>query len=284
MKLHGISNINRFDDGTDYLVSLELSDEEKARVAERHTRWENGIESATAHVWVKSGNITSVDLSVFDGEGDWEDCIAVETVLPPQAVEHIRKYVMEKWREEKTMSKIENYLECLNQHILPGIDYAKLDESYQTQDKAYAKGVLNLLHTAMVENYGSEYLQADYDHDEDGYVLIPGVIQGKHTGEIAIALLGIDLLSAGEHCETDILCRYGVLAQGHTGDLPPYITSEISARYMPYDYCYTAELARDIHISRDKLPDGIKEILGTYRDYTVELLANNDTEENDMER
>ena len=61
--------------------------------------------------------------------------------------------------------------------------------------------------------------------------MLPGIIQGKKTGEIAVALLGIDLLSSGEHCQTEILCKYGVVSQGN-GHLPKQITGAISARYM----------------------------------------------------
>lgn len=184
------------------------------------------------------------------------------------------------------MAKIEKYIEHLNRNILPEIDYTELDQSYHTVEKTYAKGVLNLLHNAMIACYGSEYLEANYDHGEDGYVLIPGVIQGKKTGEIALALLGIDLVSAGEHCETNILCQYGIFAQGHNESLPSYVTAKISERFMPYDYCYTAQIATDIHISHSELPNGIKEMLDTFQNYTIELFPkdNAKNEEHDMER
>ena len=56
------------------------------------------------------------------------------------------------------MSKLEQYIDYINEHILPFIDYEALDRSYQTVEKEYAKGILNLLHTAMLEQYGDTRL------------------------------------------------------------------------------------------------------------------------------
>jgi hypothetical protein len=178
------------------------------------------------------------------------------------------------------MSKLENFIDHINSNILPFIDYDELDRSYHTEEKEYAKGVLNLLHIAMKEQYKSERLICDDEEDE--YAVIPGVIQGKKNGEIAIALLGIDLLSSGEHCQTEILSKYGVVSQGES-QLPKHITNEISARYMPYHYCYTAVIPGDIHILKHKQPDGIKEILRTFQNYTAELLHKDDINKGDID-
>ena len=43
------------------------------------------------------------------------------------------------------------YVEHLNQKVLPTIDYDRLQASYGTQDKDYAKAVLHLLYKAMLD-------------------------------------------------------------------------------------------------------------------------------------
>lgn len=182
-------------------------------------------------------------------------------------------------------SPSERYVEHINANILPFIDYNELAKSYQTEEKSYAKGILNLLHTAMVEQYGTNTLSPSYNSMEDDYVVVPGVIQGTESGKIAVALLGLDLESSGEHCETDILCRYGVVSQGEN-KLPPSINAEIVVDFMPYHYGYTAKIPDDIHIQNSRLPDGIKEMLGSFQSHTAQLLnyGIDEDNENDMER
>ena len=183
---------------------------------------------------------------------------------------------------EKNQNKLYSYSAYINAHILPFIDYNEIDRSYRTEEKAYAKGVLNRLHTAMLEQYGDAQLVCGYGDMQENYAVVPGVVQGKKTGEIALALLGIDLSSSGEHCQTEFLCKYGVVLQGHN-DLPKALAGEITARYLPYDYCYTADILGDIHISKGRLPEGIKEILQTFQEHTAELLGKEKTDM-DMER
>nr|WP_314464525.1 hypothetical protein [uncultured Clostridium sp.] len=182
------------------------------------------------------------------------------------------------------MSKLEQYIDYINEHILPFIDYEALDRSYQTVEKEYAKGILNLLHTAMLEQYGDTQLICGHGDMQEKYAVLPGIIQSKKSGEIAIALLGIDLLSSGEHRQTEFLCKYGVISQGHN-DLPKALSDEFTARYFPYDYCYTADIPGDIHVSKYRLPAGIKDILQTFHEHTASLLPNKNREnETDMER
>ena len=90
----------------------------------------------------------------------------------------------------------DQFVEYINKNILPFIDYTALQASYDT-DMAHAKGVLNWLHKAMIAEYGSEHLD-EYDGDE-GFVVIPGIVRGRETGKICLALLDIDLSSSGEH-------------------------------------------------------------------------------------
>lgn len=186
-------------------------------------------------------------------------------------------------------SRTERFIDHINANILPFIDYKELDKSCRTEEKAYAKGILNLLHTAMTEQYGGTTLAPEYRSMEDDYVVVPGVIQGKKSGNIALALLGIDLASSGEHCQTDILCRYGVVSQGDDSP-PPYVKDEISVDFMPYDYGYTAQIPGDIHVRRNRQPEGIRDMLDSFQNHTIELTRPVEAgleagdEENDMER
>lgn len=182
-------------------------------------------------------------------------------------------------------SPSERYVEHINANILPFIDYNELAKSYQTEEKSYAKGILNLLHSAMVEQYGTDTFYPSYSDTEDDYAIVPGVIRGMKSGEIAIALLGIDLESSGEHCQTDILSRFGVVSQG-SSQLPPLFAAKITEAYLPYDYGYTAEIPDDIHIDKDTLPDGMVEILNDFHNHTAQLLnfGIDEDAENDMER
>lgn len=183
---------------------------------------------------------------------------------------------------KESKSKLDRYIDHINAHILPFIDYSELDSSYHTPEKAYAKGVLNLLHTAMAEQYGSTQLNCGYGDGQEDYAVLPGIIRGKKTAEIAVALLGIDLRSSGEHCETEALCRYGVVSQGDSR-LPKQVAEEFSAKFIPYDYCYAADVSGDIHVSKNELPDEIKEILDTFQNYTAELLYTGEVEKEDTE-
>ena len=98
---------------------------------------------------------------------------------------------------EENQSKLDSFIDYINAHILPFIDYNELDASYRTAEKAYAKGILNRLHTAMLEQYGDTRLACGHGDMQEEYAVVPGVVQGKNTGEIALALLGIDLSSSG---------------------------------------------------------------------------------------
>lgn len=172
-------------------------------------------------------------------------------------------------------SKLEQYVEAINADILPFIDYGELQASYST-DMVYAKGVLNRLHEAMTAAYGGEQLH-EQDGDE-GFVVIPGVLRGKESGSICVALLELDLSSSGEHWGTTYLCKYGAIPQssndmdfGNDHVLKSEI-QEINAAFIPYDYCYTASITNDIHVRHGSLPDELKGVLADFRNHRAVLL------------
>ena len=163
-------------------------------------------------------------------------------------------------------SKTELYVEKINADILPYIDYAKLQKSYDT-DMVYAKEILSSLHNTMVTAYGDEHLNA---HDgDDGIVVIPGIVQGNETGKVAIALLSLDLYSSGEHCGTSFLCEHGVIEQGSERDNP-----NIKAMFkemIPYEYCYTAVIPNDFHVDIKPLPEKLRAILADFQKHESAL-------------
>jgi len=167
-------------------------------------------------------------------------------------------------------SKTDLFVEHVNSHILPFIDYSALQASYDS-DMVYAKGILNRLHEAMVTAYGSERLSET--DGENGFVVIPGVVCGRESGKTCLALLELDLSSSGEHWGTSYLCKYGVISQDGAANNSVLKSEikEINAAYIPYDYGYTATIPGDIHVDRASLPDGIKSILDDFKNHRAAL-------------
>lgn len=52
--------------------------------------------------------------------------------------------------------KMNFYVDYINRNVLNRINYARLQEDYQTEEKVYAKSVLNALHQGVMEVYGTE--------------------------------------------------------------------------------------------------------------------------------
>ena len=165
-------------------------------------------------------------------------------------------------------SVIDKYLDYLNDKILPFIDYEKLHTSYKT-DMVYAKGILNLLHEAMVKAYGADRL--DWRDGDDGYVVIPGIVRSMKNGNMCLALLDIDLNSSGEHWGTDFLCKYGMVSQGGNEEQDKRITELVHNFYVPYDYCYTAVIPCDHHVDEIALPKELKSVLKDFHKYKADL-------------
>ena len=165
--------------------------------------------------------------------------------------------------EKNTM---ERYAEYINKNIMPFIDYDKLQESYKT-DMVYAKGILSLLHKAMVKVYGGEHFSRDAG--DDGFVLIPGVLQSKNNGNICLALLEIDCHSGGEFWSAHYICKSGVVSQAD--ERQPQLLQLLNKLYTPCDYCYTAVIPYDHHVDIDRLTKDIKQILNSFRKYEAVL-------------
>lgn len=163
------------------------------------------------------------------------------------------------------MGQCDKYIETINKNILPYIDYKRLQQSYESEDKGYAKMTLYTLHETAVQIYGSSL----GCHGNLDFAVIPGVICSKEIGKVCLALLGIDLESSGEHCSTDFLTRYGVVSQGHVTSA--VVKRFINENYGPYDYGFTLPVHGDIHQRPSDQPQAIKEILSTFEAYAAEL-------------
>lgn len=155
------------------------------------------------------------------------------------------------------------YVDYINAKVLPKIDYERLQADYGTEEKAYAKSVLNALHQGLQKVYGTETFGWD---TAGGYVLLPGVVQSKATGELCIALLELDLQSSGEHCATDFLIRYGCISQFEP-EMPDEVREFLKDTYGAYDYGYTATLTDDIHVDKSRLPQAMREVLEDFKRY-----------------
>ena len=165
--------------------------------------------------------------------------------------------------------KSDVFLDLIYENILPRIDFEALQKSYETADRSYAKGILNHLHAAMVKAYGSDTLYPTYEV-EDNFVVVPGVVQGRKTGKISLALLEIDLSSCGKHLKTHFLSNYGVISQ-ERGRQPGALYKSVVKPLVPYDYCYTAKIPDGIHINYTNLLIGLKDMLNTFHEHTAEL-------------
>ena len=174
----------------------------------------------------------------------------------------------------ETKNTTDQYIEYINKKILLFIDYKKLQTSYDT-DMVYAKGILNRLHEAMAGVYGSEQLGSE--DGDDGFVVIPGVVQGRETGKVCLALLDIDLSSSGEHWGTAFLVEGGIISQNEAyskdGGEEAAEMRKMIAPYGVYDYCYTAKIPDDIHVRINQLPVALLDVLKDFRNYRA-LLTN----------
>lgn len=160
--------------------------------------------------------------------------------------------------------KMNFYVDYINQNVLDKVNYARLQEDYRTEEKAYAKSVLNALHKGVLEVYGTEAF--DRGSLEEGFILLPGVLQSRENGNVCIVLLELDLSSSGELWGTDYLTKYGCI-NPREEEMPEKVRQFLEEAYGTYCYGYTATIVDDIHVDKDGLPDALKEILADFGNY-----------------
>lgn len=182
--------------------------------------------------------------------------------IAPQVDKYHKSPVQE--MEEPEEENINRYSDRINNTVLCNIDYDKLQDSYGTTDKAYAKAVLNELTQIAVEEYGTDYFDG---FDKNEYVLVPGVLRNKATNEMCVALLELDLTSSGEHFNTYFLTKHGCVEQGDT-EMPDSLRSFIRETYGSYEYAYPIGIETDHHVDFDNLHKDLQEFLDTFENYT----------------
>lgn len=160
-------------------------------------------------------------------------------------------------KEERKMNM---YIEKVNE-ILKHVDFGVLNISCNLGNPNYAQNILLDLHKAFEEVYGTDYVDP-----ENEMVLTPAVIKGDESGIQTLALVAIDLMSAGEHWGTIFFTPGGILEQGD-----PELTEDqkraISEYYMPYSYWYTPLVERDIHVNFDEVPESVRNITKLVDEY-----------------
>ena len=99
------------------------------------------------------------------------------------------------------------------------------------------------------------------------------MIVGRKTGHIALRLVELDISSYGEYWGTDFLTAHGVISHG--SDSAPKHNEYLAQAFGGYDYWYTAEVMRDIHVDFDDVPDAVAAILDPVR-YPQQALVQGD--------
>lgn len=217
----------------------------------------------------------TVEATLAEMESHWYGAEKAMTEADRMVSDFQKGYLTRETAEE--LLRQENLSETFANNInavLRKVSFGQLESSLQSPDKSYAGKVLKEMHDAFVKIYGTDYL----DNGSYEFVSIPAVIRSRCTGKLCLGIVTLDLSSSGEHWGTDFLTPYGVVSQGDpdmNADLQQYIRDS----FVPYDYWYTADVERDIHISLDGMPEDVADLIAAARggqqnqefDYTMKL-------------
>ena len=153
--------------------------------------------------------------------------------------------------------------------LIKNVDFQLLNISCNSDGTIYAAEKLLAMHQAFEEVYGEGYVDERF-----GMVLMPAVIRGRSSGVQALALVALDLESAGEHWGTTFFTPGGPLR-----DVDDKLSEEqkraIDEYYIPYDYWYTPLVERDHHVNFESMPESVAAI----RRLVEEHLASQQTQE-----
>lgn len=155
------------------------------------------------------------------------------------------------------------YIDRLNAKILPRIDYIRLQESYETEEKAYAKGILHLLHDTAVKIYNRE--QFSEEDMESGPLVLPAVIDAGGRGTQCLGLVTIE-----KNCgrtSTDFFTKYGLLVCGRR--LPAEIEAFMVEHYPATTYITTIKTP---YSSQFELTAAAQDFADTFHNYKANLL------------
>ena len=93
-----------------------------------------------------------------------------------------------------------------------------------------------------------------------GMVMVPAVVRGRNTDVYGLAIVTLDLKSAGEHWGTIFLTPMGVLDQ-QSEKLTAEQMNLLKKYYVSYDYWYTPLIERDIHVDFTTMPEQAANII-----------------------
>jgi hypothetical protein len=161
---------------------------------------------------------------------------------------------------------LETFMSRLNQDVLKDINFAKLDESYKSEDKTYAKNILRQMHDTFTAVYGKESIGYDVP-----WVYAPAVIVSEKQGTI-LGLVQLDPTSSGEHWGTTFITPLGIVSDND--EEMGLKQLEYCNSIVPYDYYYTINMDCDHHVDWDNCPQEIKEMIKS---------INPDSEQNSFE-
>ena len=100
------------------------------------------------------------------------------------------------------------FVEAVN-GILRELDFEELDRSCNGRDPSYAQEILQKMHQAFLDIYGTDCLT-----DPAATVVeLPAVFRGRRTGEVAVGVVAIDLTAKGCIRNAVLLTPVGVLNQ-----------------------------------------------------------------------
>lgn len=153
----------------------------------------------------------------------------------------------------------ENYIEYLNKTVFPYLDYEELDKSYNSETMDYVKSVLNLLHHAMKKIYGRIFFSSVYNESSDGFLLVPGALEGRNSGKICLALFPIDVHSSGELYDPILLGKYGV--HNMAEDELSKVEKKYIKDFFPFVYRYTAYVSDDYECENSGNPSKKMQVL-----------------------
>ena len=140
------------------------------------------------------------------------------------------------------------FVEAVN-GILRELDFEELDRSCNGRDPSYAQEILQKMHQAFLDIYGTDCLT----DPAVTVVELPAVFRGRRTGEVAIGVVAIDLTAKGCIRNAVLLTPVRVLNQSKE-KLSRIQKTYLMEKFVPYDYWYTPEVPCDIHIRYDNVP------------------------------
>ncbi len=162
------------------------------------------------------------------------------------------------------IDKARNFMNSVNS-ILADVDFWALDKSCNSSDLSYAQEVLQRLHQAFVNAYGTNCIEGNGDGET--MVEFPAVIRGRNTGKMALGLVMLDPDSSGEHWFTYFFTEQGVIPK-NPSKLTAAEKEYVNTQFIPYDYWYTPELPGDIHVDFDHAPAVVRDLLASCQDIT----------------